>query len=539
MNYWDGLALTPSILPTVNPDAMECIGAIDQGTQSTRFCLYDRDLTLVASSQVSVSQKNPKAGWAEQDPEEVWESVVTSVQEALQRAEKECGVAVRVVGVGIANQRETTVLWDSHTGKPLHNAIVWHDSRTSDVCARVAESRGRNCFQQATGLPVSTYFSAYKIMWLQENIPNVKRAVDEGRCMFGTMDSWIIFKLTRDSLGGDATASGKHVTDVTNASRTGLMNIHTLGWDKNITNILGVQNVTFPDILSNSDDFGYVVSLPELCGVPITGCIGDQQSATLGHRCKKGEAKNTYGTGCFVLLNTGTDINFSTHGLLTTVLFKLGRNQPAHYALEGSIASAGQGISWLRDSLKLISSSEESEIAASSALDCGGVVFVPAFAGLLAPWWVADAKGCVLGLSYSTERAHIVRAMLAAICFQSKDVLDSMRKDSSLEELKRLFVDGGASSNNLLMQMQADVLGIPIIRPQNTETTALGAAIAAGIGISWWTTDDIFQGKHADPHDRFCRKVQANEVERHHSAWKEAVRSCIEVSPKLEGANVI
>ena len=500
---------------------IECIGSVDQGTQSTRFFLYDKDCAVLASSQVPVPQIYPKAGWVEQDPMAIWNSVTEAISEAMKQATENHG-AITVKAVGITNQRETTIVWDKDTGKPLHNAIVWLDGRTSQICSFMAEQGGgSDAFRAITGLPTSTYFSAYKLKWLLDNVPEVAQAVEEGRCMFGTVDSWLLYNFTGGAHGG-----GVHITDVTNASRTNFMEISTLSWHKDTIATFGASKVLLPDIKSNAEVYGTIsaTTVPELSGIPISGCLGDQQAAMMGQRCVEQEAKNTYGTGCFMLLHTGTTAVPSTHGLLTTVAYQLGDHAAPCYALEGSIAIAGQGISWLKDSLGLITGAAESELIANSVPNSGGVFFVPAFGGLLAPWWTPSARGVILGLTQHTTKAHIVRAMLEAICFQTRDVVEAMRKDADMTHLSSLFVDGGASQNDLLMQMQADILQVPVRRPFHMETTSLGAALAAGIGVGFWSVDEAFADlKHATDGTLFEPKVPGKVADERHRRWKVAV----------------
>ena len=398
-------------------------------------------------------QSYPRPGWVEQDPEEIWSSVVSSVQgclrqPALCRYQTLYGCGRLKMVLGIANQRETTVLWDRETGKPLYGAIVWNDDRTAGLCARLADqfrSRGGvEAFRRTTGLPISTYFSAYKILWTIENVPEVAEAVAAGRCMFGTVDCWLVYRLT---------GRARHCVDVTNASRTGLMDLRTLAWSEEVVRALGLEGVILPEIVSSAQEVGEVTAqeLTEndsdscLNGATIAGCVGDQQASMLGHQLQPQHVKSTYGTGCFVLMNTGRTVVESNHGLLSTVAFKLGRDAPAMYALEGAIGTAGQGISWLRDALEMIDSSEESERVAIEAEDCQGVLFVPAFSGLLAPFWCPDARAAILGMTYATERKHIVRAMLAAICFQNKAVMNAMAADCD-GDIDRIVVDGGYRS---------------------------------------------------------------------------------------------
>lgn len=509
---------------------MECIGSIDQGTQSTRFFLYGRDAAPLASHQVEFPQIYPKSGWVEQDPMRIWDSVLQAVQGAMRQATELHG-EVNLRAVGITNQRETTLVWDKATGKPLHNAIVWLDGRTGQLCSRMKQELGSSDhFRPVTGLPISTYFSAYKLKWLLENVPEVAQAAKEGRCMFGTVDSWLIYQLT----GG--VEGGIHVTDVSNASRTNLMELATLSWHADTVAAFGAQEVLLPEIKSNAEVYGRVTTIPEVMGVPIAGCLGDQQAAMLGQRCMKREAKNTYGTGCFMLLHTGNAIVPSEHGLLTTVAYKLGAEAAPCFALEGSIAIAGQGISWLRDSLGLIQNAAESEDLAGSVPDCGGVIFVPAFGGLLAPWWASDARGIILGLTQYTKKAHIVRAMLEAICFQTRDVLEAMKQDADMSALACLFVDGGASQNDLLMQMQADVLQVPVRRPMHLETTSLGAALAAGIAVGFWSVDEALHGqKHGADGKVFEPQGSAEEADRRHARWKKAVERSLGLAELTEG----
>ncbi|PSC73566.1 Glycerol kinase [Micractinium conductrix] len=497
---------------------MECVGAIDQGTQSTRFFLYDRNCQPLASAQVEFPQIYPRAGWVEQCPLAIWASVQEAVGTALEQALAQHGELV-VKAVGITNQRETTIVWDRETGQPLHNAIVWLDNRTAPVCHALQKQLGsQDYFRPVTGLPISTYFSAYKLKWLLDNVPAVAQAAAEGRAAFGTVDSWLIWQLT----GG--AAGGLHATDVSNASRTNLMDLQALSWHQPTLELFGVAPRMLPQIRSNAEVYGTVKDGP-LAGVPIAGCLGDQQAAMVGQRCAVHEAKNTYGTGCFMLLNTGQELVQSSHGLLSTLAFQLGADAAPHYALEGSIAIAGQGVSWLRDAVGFIGSAAESETVAASVPDTGGVYFVPAFGGLLAPWWQSDARGVIAGLTQYTTKAHIVRAMLEAVCFQTLDVLDAMQQDADCSELGAMFVDGGASQNNLLMQMQADILQVPVRRPAHLETTSLGAALAAGIGAGVWTAEEAFVDlKHNTGGTLFEPQITRTAAERRHAKWKLVVQ---------------
>ncbi|XP_062154647.1 glycerol kinase [Alnus glutinosa] len=472
------------------------VGSIDQGTTSTRFIIYDRSARPVGSHQIEFTQFYPEAGWVEHDPMEILESVRVCIAKAIDKATADGhNVDSGLKAIGLTNQRETTLLWSKSTGYPLHNAIVWMDVRTSSICRKLEKelAGGRTHFVEVCGLPISTYFSAVKLLWLMENVDAVKEAVKVGDALFGTIDAWLIWNLTGGVNGGI------HATDVSNASRTMLMNLKTLDWDKPTLETLGIPAEILPKIVSNSELIGKISKGWAVSGVPISGCLGDQHAAMVGQACRKGEAKSTYGTGAFILLNTGEEIIQSTHGLLTTLAFKLGPEAPTNYALEGSIAIAGAAVQWLRDGLGIISSASEIEELALKVETTGGVYFVPAFNGLFAPWWRDDARGVCIGITRFTSKAHIARAVLESMCFQVKDVLDSMHKDAGEEgEVKNekgeflLMVDGGATVNNLLMQIQADLLGSPVVRPADIETTALGAAYAAGLAVGFWTEDEIF-----------------------------------------------
>ncbi|KAJ9179003.1 hypothetical protein P3X46_010837 [Hevea brasiliensis] len=472
------------------------VASLDQGTTSTRFIIYDRQARSVGSHQVEFTQFYPEAGWVEHDAMEILESVRVCMAKAVDKATADGhNVDGALKAIGLTNQRETTVLWSKSTGAPLYNAIVWMDARTSSICRKLEKdlSGGRTHFVQTCGLPISTYFSALKVLWLMENVDAVKQAIEKGDALFGTIDTWLIWNLTGGVKGG------LHVTDVSNASRTMLMNIKTLDWDKLTLETLGIPAGILPKIVSNSEIIGNVGKGWPVTGLPIAGCLGDQHAAMLGQACRKGEAKSTYGTGAFILLNTGEDVIQSKHGLLTTLAFKLGPKAPTNYALEGSIAIAGAAVQWLRDSLGIISSASEIEELAKQVESTGGVYFVPAFNGLFAPWWRDDARGVCIGITRFTNKAHIARAVLESMCFQVKDVLESMHKDAGEKGEHRnakgeflLRVDGGATVNNLLMQSQADLLGCPVVRPADIETTALGAAYAAGLAVGVWKEEEIF-----------------------------------------------
>ncbi len=454
--------------------------AIDQGTTSTRFMIFDHGGKVVASHQLEHQQIYPQAGWVEHNALEIWQRTQEVIRAALDKAKL---TARGLAAVGITNQRETTVVWDRHTGKPYANAIVWQDTRTDTLIAELGREGGQDRFRAATGLPLATYFSGPKIRWLLDHVGGLRAAAERGDALFGNMDTWLIWNLT----GGEA-----HVTDVTNASRTMLMNLRTLDWDDEILRAMGIPRQMLPQIRPSSDPHLYGASQADgpLGGAaPLCGDLGDQQAALYGQTCyAPGEAKNTYGTGCFMLLNTGTQPIPSQSGLLTTLAYQIG-DRAAVYALEGSIAIAGALVQWLRDNLGLIQKSADIEALAKSVQDNGGVYFVPAFSGLFAPYWRSDARGVIAGLTRYANRGHIARAALEATAYQTREVLDAMEKDSGVE-LKALKVDGGMVYNELLMQFQADMLGVPVIRPTVAETTSLGAAYAAGLAVGFWTSED-------------------------------------------------
>ncbi|MCO6450132.1 MAG: glycerol kinase GlpK [Caldilineales bacterium] len=458
----------------------EFIGAVDQGTTSTRFMIFDHSGSLIASHQLEHRQIYPQAGWVEHDALEIWARTQEVIAGALQK------VGLRptdLAAIGITNQRETTVVWDKNTGRPYHNAIVWQDTRTDRICEELAREGGQDRFRDKTGLPLSVYFSGPKIKWILDNAPGVRQAAEQGAALFGTMDSWLIWNLTGGSEGG------VHVTDVTNASRTMLMSLRTLDWDEDILTVFGIPRQMLPQIRSSSDPAGFGAWQ----GVPICGDLGDQQAATVGQTCfTAGEAKNTYGTGCFMLMNTGTEIMPSANGLLTTVCYQFS-DSPAVYALEGSIPIAGALVQWLRDNLGFFESASQVEDHARSVPDSGGSYIVPAFSGLFAPYWQSDARGVIVGLTRYIDKNHLCRAALEATAYQTREVLEAMQRDSGVE-LTTLKVDGGMVYNDLLMQFQADILDVPVVRPQVAETTALGAAYAAGLAVGFWrNTDDLRQ----------------------------------------------
>jgi glycerol kinase len=460
---------------------MKYIASIDQGTTSTRCMIFDVDGVPVGSHQLEHEQFYPKPGWVEHDPLEIWSRTKDVVHGVL----KQAGItSAELAAIGVTNQRETTVLWNRETGKPYCNAIVWQDTRTDELIHALGKDGGQDRFRKRVGLPLTTYFSGPKIRWVLEYVEGVHQAVEQGRVLFGNIDTWLIWNLTGGVNGGI------HITDVTNASRTMLMNLQTLEWDEEICEIMGIPIGILPEIRSSSELYGYTTGDgPFGAGVPIAGDLGDQQAATVGQACFEiGEAKNTYGTGCFMLLNTGSEIVPSKHGLLTTVGYQFGNGKPV-YALEGSVAITGALVQWLRDNLQLITSTPEVEELAKSVPDNGGVYFVPAFSGLFAPYWRTDARGVITGLTRFANRGHLARAALEATAFQTREVLDAMNADSGVE-LKSLKVDGGMVANDLLMQFQADVLGVPVIRPTVPETTALGAAYAAGYAVGFWKSLD-------------------------------------------------
>ena len=449
------------------------IAAIDQGTTSTRCILFDHAGNIVAADHKEHQQIYPKPGWVEHDALEIWEHTQRVVRGALKKSEAE---VADIAAIGITNQRETTLIWERTTGRPVYNAIVWQDTRTDAICTEQAKEGGQNRFQAKTGLPLATYFSGPKIKWILDNVPGVRPRAEKGELIFGNMDTWLLWNMT-----------GAHVTDVTNASRTLLMDLKTLDWDDEILRILDIPRTLLPEIRSSSEVYGNANG--GLGGVPVAGDLGDQQAALFGQTCyKTGEAKNTYGTGCFMLLNTGENPILSKNGLLTTLGYKIG-DKPAVYALEGSIAITGALVQWLRDNLGLIEKSADVETLAGSVEDSGGIYFVPAFSGLFAPYWRSDARGAIVGMTRFVNKGHIARAVLEATAFQTREVLDAMEKDSGVR-LTALKVDGGMVFNELLMQFQADILNVPVIRPKVTETTALGAAYAAGLAVGFWKDYD-------------------------------------------------
>ncbi|XP_058728889.1 glycerol kinase-like [Vicia villosa] len=508
------------------------IGSIDQGTSSSRFIIYDKSATPIGSHHVEFTQFYPQAGWVEHDPMEILESVKVCITKAVDKATADgFNVSKGLKAIGITNQRETTLVWSKSTGAPLHNAIVWMDVRTASVCRRLEKelSGGRTHFVETCGLPISTYFSALKLLWLMENVDAVKEAIKKNDALFGTIDTWLIWNLTGGVKGG------LHVTDVSNASRTMLMNLKSLNWDESTLKTLEIPPEILPKIISNSEIIGNVATGWPISGIPIAGCLGDQHAAMLGQACRKGEAKSTYGTGAFILLNTGEEVVQSTHGLLSTIAFKLGPNVPTNYALEGSVAIAGAAVQWIRDGLNLISNASEIEAMALGVESNGGVYFVPAFNGLFAPWWRDDARGVLIGITRYTNKGHIARAVLESICFQVKDVIDSMRKDSGFNESNKeeflLRVDGGATVNNLMMQIQADLSATPVVRPADVETTALGAAYAAGLAVGVWNEDYIFGSKDKMKNANIFRPLMNEEMRKKKAdSWLKAVNKSFDLA---------
>ncbi len=485
------------------------IAAIDQGTTSTRCILFDRQKP-VAVAQKEHRQIFPAPGCVEHDAVEIWQRTCEVVEAAMRTA---VASASDIAAIGITNQRETTVAWDPHTGKPFGNAIVWQDTRTRELCDELSREGGVDRFRQRVGLPLATYFSATKMRWMLDHVPGLRDAAAAGRALFGTVDSWLLWNLT-----------GRHVTDVTNASRTMLMDLRTLQWDDEMLRVFAVPRSMLSEVAASSHAtaFGYTKADGPFGGkIPICGVLGDQQAALVGQVCfDPGDAKNTYGTGCFMLMNTGEKIVQSKAGLLTTVAYQRA-GEPAKYALEGSVAVTGALVQWLRDNLGIIGSSGEIEALASSVPDNGGVYIVPAFSGLFAPHWRADARGTIVGLTAFSTRAHLARAALEAAAYQTADVLAAMRKDSAVN-LTSLKVDGGMAVNELLMQFQADVLGIPVVRPRVTETTALGAAYAAGLAVGFWSGIDELRGNWTVDHT-WEPSTDAPRREQLHATWLRAV----------------
>ena len=482
--------------------------ALDQGTSSSRAIVFDHGGRICASAQKEFPQHFPKPGWVEHDPKDIWSSEASVVAEAI----TSMGInGLDIAGIVITNQRETTIVWDAETGEPVYNAIVWQDRRTSEYCDSLKDQGLTGFIREKTGLIIDAYFSATKIRWILNNVPGARQRAEAGKLRFGTVDTWLIWNLTR---------GGCHVTDVSNASRTMLFNIHTLSWDKELLNLFCIPESMMPEVRSSSEIYGYTKTTIFAHEVPIAGIAGDQQAALFGQMCTTpGSVKNTYGTGCFLLMNTGEKPILSENNLLTTVAWKIGNK--VNYALEGSIFVAGSVVQWLRDGLGIIKSSSEVEALAMTVPDNGGVYFVPALTGLGAPYWDQYAKGCIYGLTRGTTAAHIARAALEGIAFQTMDIVNAMEKDAGVK-LAELKVDGGASRNNLMMQFQADILGTRVIRPKVTETTAMGACYLAGLATGYWKDlDEIKQQWSAET--EFSPLAPAEKVMNLRNGWRDAI----------------
>jgi glycerol kinase len=486
--------------------------AIDQGTTSSRAIVFNRAGTIVSVGQLEHDQIFPRAGWVEHNPEQIWHNVREAVGLALARGKAKAG---DIAAVGITNQRETAVAWDRTTGRPVCNAIVWQDTRTQKIVDELGRAAGPNRYTSIVGLPLATYFSGPKVMWILDNVEGAREMAERGDLLFGTIDTWVLWNLTGGINGG------LHITDVTNASRTMLMDLDTLRWREDIASEMGIPLSMLPEIRSSSEVYGHGCQAGPLPGVPVAGILGDQQAATFGQACfEVGQAKNTYGTGNFMILNTGQEKITSKNGLLTTICYKIGA-QPVRYALEGSIAVTGSLIQWLRDNLGLFSEAADVEVMARTVDDNGGAYFVPAFSGLFAPYWRPDARGALVGLTRYVNKNHIARAALEATAFQTREVLDAMNADSGVN-LTELRVDGGMVANELLMQFQADQLGVDVVRPKVAETTALGAAYAAGIAVGFWQGEaDVIANWAEDK--RWSPTMDSGERARLYRNWKKAV----------------
>ncbi|MET8578797.1 glycerol kinase GlpK [Streptomyces sp. NPDC005012] len=492
------------------------IAAIDQGTTSSRCIVFDRDGRIVAVDQKEHEQILPKPGWVEHDALEIW----ANVQEVVAGAIRAAGVTRDdIVAIGITNQRETTVLWDRHTGQPVHNAIVWQDTRTDALCRELGRNVGQDRFRRETGLPLASYFAGPKTRWLLDRVDGLRERAEAGDVLFGTMDSWVIWNLT----GG--VDGGRHVTDVTNASRTLLMNLRTLDWDERICESIGVPTAMLPEIRSSAEVYGEIRGgdLGDLLGgIPVASALGDQQAALFGQTCfAEGEGKSTYGTGTFLLMNTGEKIINSYSGLITTVGYRIGEQKPV-YALEGSIAVTGSLVQWMRDQMGLISSAAEIEPLAASVEDNGGAYFVPAFSGLFAPYWRSDARGVIAGLTRYVTKGHLARAVLEATAWQTREITDAMAKDSGVQ-LATLRVDGGMTGNDLLMRILSDCLDVPVVRPEVSETTCLGAAYAAGLAVGFWKSVDELRANWRQDAE-WTPRMDAEERDREYRNWLKAVQ---------------
>lgn len=487
------------------------IGAIDQGTTSTRFVVFDRFGHIVSVAQKEHEQIYPQAGWVEHDAAEIWRRTQDVIDEAIKQRALRAG---DIAAIGITNQRETTIVWDRKTGQPVYNAVVWQDTRVDNYVSELARDGGLDRFRGKTGLPLATYFSALKIRWILDNVAGVRERAAAGDALFGNVDSFLLWNLTGGPHGG------LHMTDYTNASRTQLMNLETLDWDPELLAVFGIPQQMLPRIVASSEIYG-TAGLDSLKGVPVAGMIGDQQAALVGQTCfRPGEAKNTYGTGCFLLMNTGDKPVYSKYGLITTVAYRIG-NQPAVYALEGSIAIAGALVQWIRDNFGLIAESGEIERLARTVKDNGGVYFVPAFSGLYAPYWNGNARGIIAGLTRQSNKGHLARAALESTAFQTREVVEAMEKDSGIV-LDILRTDGGMVDNDLLMQFQADILNRVVVRPGVKETSALGAAYSAGLAVGFYKDFDDLRSQWSLDHT-WQPHMDANDREALFSCWKKAV----------------
>ena len=481
--------------------------ALDQGTTSSRAILFDQNGQIKAIEQQEFPQIFPKPGWVEHDPHDIWNTQITVAQKMMKTQNIE---PKQIKGIGITNQRETTLIWDKRTGVPIYNAVVWQDRRTASLCTELKEKGHEDYIRKTTGLVIDAYFSGTKVKWILDHVEGARQLAEDGHLLFGTMDSWLIWKLTEGAL---------HITDVTNASRTLLFNIHTMDWDEDLLSLLNIPKAILPSVRSSSEVYGHTVDHYFGAPIPIAGIAGDQQAALFGQMCfEQGMAKNTYGTGCFMLMNTGTEPIHSPKGLLPTVAWKIG--EEVHYALEGRVIIAGAAIQWLRDALKIIDEAPDSEFYAMKVPHPDGVYVVPAFAGLGAPYWDMYARGAIFGLTRGTTKAHLIRATLESLAYQTRDVLDAMGQDAG-SPLQLLRVDGGASANNLLMQFQADILGVPVERPAILETTALGAAYLAGLAVGYWTIDQI--KSHQSEGITFDPVMDAGDRNELYRGWKKAV----------------
>ena len=496
------------------------VAAIDQGTTSTRAMIFDHSGREVGRHQLEHEQILPQAGWVEHNPVEIWERTASVLKTVLNSTKLQAG---DLAALGITNQRETALVWDKNTGRPYYNAIVWQDTRTDRIASALDRDGRGDVIRRKAGLPPATYFSAGKVQWILENVDGVRDAAEKGDAIFGTADSWVLWNLTGGPRGG------VHVTDVTNASRTMLMDLETLDWDDELLSFFGIPRQMLPRIASSSspEPYGMTLAAGPLGGeVALTASLGDQQAAMVGQVClAAGEAKNTYGTGNFLLLNTGEKIVRSSNGLLTTVCYRFGDAKPV-YALEGSIAVTGSAIQWLRDQLGIISGAAQSESLARQVDDNGGVYFVPAFSGLFAPYWRSDARGAIVGLSRFNTNAHVARAALEAICYQSRDVVDAMEADSGVH-LEVLKVDGGITANDLCMQIQADVLGVDVVKPVVAETTALGAAYAAGLAVGFWSDPDELRANW-DEDKRWTPQWSEEQRAEGYAGWQKAVQRTLD-----------